>query len=393
MNQETKSSLLMKKDVTIETFVFLIVLLGSCIFLGTRMGISNFASTLLATAFDLLINTCFYIMAITVMMGAIAALFTEFGITALINKLLSPLMKPLFGLPGCFSLSSVVCFLSDCPAVIPFVNDPGFARYIKQYHAAASICLGSTFGMNLIVSTFFLGKGPEFIPAVIIGNLACIVGGIIAVRIMLHFGKKEYGNDTSALEYLEGTDHEVVFTPGQRKIREGSVLDRVLSCIIDGGMSGVDSGLKIIPGVLVICTIVMLLTFGPSTVDGVEVYTGGAYEGVALLPRLGDLLSVILTPLFGFSSSECVSLPFISLGAVGSAMSVAGRLFDQGLATVHDVCTFIGLGCVFTGFLGGIASMMEAVHCRELTMKACLAHVIGGVAAGVIANYAYLLIL
>ena len=387
---------LIKKEVSAETFVFGAVLLAALIYLCMAMGISNFASCLMKTAFDLLINTCFYIMAIAVIMGTLASLFTEFGITALINKIISPLMKPLFGLPGCFSLAAVACFLSDCPAGIPFVNDPGFARYAKRYQAVAVNCLGFTFGMNLIVSTYFLGRGEEFIPAVIIGNIACVIGGIVAVRLMLHWAKKEYGKEAEALDVLvelgETEGENTVFTPGERRVRPGGVADRVLNCINDGGKAGVKLGMDIIPGVLVICTIVMMLTFGPSTVDGVKMYTGAAYEGVALLPKLGELLSFILTPLFGFSSPECISLPLVSLGAVGSAMGLAGTLFDQGLCNVHDIATFIGIGCCYAGFLGGVAFMMEGVHAKELTLKCAAAQTIGGIVAGVIANYAYVLI-
>ena len=391
MGTSTKNPLI-KKEVSTETFVFGIILLAALVYLCVTMGVSNFAACLMATAFDLLINTCFYIMAIAVIMGTLGALFTEFGITALINKVLSPLMKPLFGVPGCFSLAAVACFLSDCPAGIPFVNDPGFARYIKRYQAVAVNNIGYCFGMNLIVSTYFLAKGEEFIPAVIIGNIACLIGGIVAVRIMLHFAIKQYGKEADALDFLEGETSESHFTPGERKVRPGSVMDRILMCINEGGKNGVKLGMDIIPGVLVICTIVMMLTFGPSTIDGVEVYTGAAYEGVALLPKLGEMLSFILTPLFGFSSAECISLPLVSLGAVGSAMGLAGTLFDQGLATVHDIATFIGIGCCYAGFLGGVAFMMEAVHAKELTLKCALAQAIGGIVAGVIANYAYVLI-
>lgn len=384
---------LIKKEVSTETFVFGIVFLAAIIYLCVVMGVSNFAACLLATAFDLLINTCFYIMGIAVVMGAMASLFTEFGITALINKVLSPLMKPLFGMPGCFSLAAVACFLSDCPAGIPFVNDPGFARYVKRYQAVAVNNLGFCFGMNLIVSTYFLAKGEQFIPAVIIGNVACLVGGVVAVRLMLHFAAKQYGKEVEALPYLlDNGEGESSFTPGERKIRPGNVVDRILACINDGGKNGVKLGLDIVPGVLLICTIVMMLVFGPSTVDGVEVYTGAAYEGVALLPKLGELLSFIITPLFGFSSGECIALPLVSLGAVGSAMGLAGTLFDQGLATVHDIATFIGIGCCYAGFLGGVAFMMEGVNAKELTLKCALAQTIGGIVAGIVANYAYVLI-
>lgn len=42
-------------------------------------------------------------------------------------------------------------------------------------------------------------------------------------------------------------------------------------------------GLSIIPGVVVICTLVLMLTNGPSATGA---YTGAAYEGVALVPSL-----------------------------------------------------------------------------------------------------------
>ena len=46
----------------------------------------------------------------------------------------------------------------------------------------------------------------------------------------------------------------------------------------------------------------MMLTNGPSVVDGKEVYPGVAYEGVGLLPWIGEKLSFLLVPLFGFDN-------------------------------------------------------------------------------------------
>lgn len=382
---------LQKKEVSPETLLFGVVLIGIVVYMCIVMGVSNFASCVMKTAFDLLVNTCFYIMAIAVIMGALASLLTEFGVTALVNRLLSPLMKPLFGLPGCFSLAALACFLSDCPAGIPFVNDRGFARYIKRYHAVAVNCLGYTFGMNLIVSAFFIAKGPQFIPAVVIGNICCFIGGIVAVRLMLRVAIKEYGRDAEAVDFLDegGAAH---FVPGMREIHPGGVVDRILACVNEGGKKGVKLGLDIVPGVLVLCTIVMILTFGPSTVDGVKVYTGAAYEGIALLPKIGEYLSFILTPLFGFSTPANISLPLVSLGAVGSAMGVASTLYDQGLSNIHDITTFIAIGCCYAGFLGGVAFMMEAVKAKQLTLKCAACQAIGGLVAGVLANYVYQLI-
>jgi hypothetical protein len=67
-----------------------------------------------------------------------------------------------------------------------------------------------------------------------------------------------------------------------------------LESVLEGGKNGAEMGLEIIPGVLFICTIIMILTFGPSeVVNGVAVYSGAAYEGVELLPKIGNLLSPI----------------------------------------------------------------------------------------------------
>ncbi len=51
-----------------------------------------------------------------------------------------------------------------------------------------------------------------------------------------------------------------------------------MDAILEGGKLGVEMGMAIIPGVLVVCTLVMLLTFGPSTdpATGQAVYTGAA---------------------------------------------------------------------------------------------------------------------
>ena len=84
----------MKKVVSLESFVFIGLFIAFFGWIGSQMGIVNMLNTMMNTAFDLLINTCFYIMAIAVLAGAIAALFTEFGVVAIMNKILSPLMKP-----------------------------------------------------------------------------------------------------------------------------------------------------------------------------------------------------------------------------------------------------------------------------------------------------------
>ena len=79
-----------------------------------------------------------------------------------------------------------------------------------------------------------------------------------------------------------------------REIRDGGIGGRAIEALLEGGKNGVDVGLAIIPGVITICTLVMMLTNGASA-DGT--YTGAAYEGIAFLPWLGKKLEFILSPL------------------------------------------------------------------------------------------------
>ena len=79
--------------------------------LASQMGTVNMLNTIMRTAHQLLLNTVFYLMAICVITGAIGRLFVEFGVVSLFEKLLRPLMKPLFNLPGVASLGAVLTFL------------------------------------------------------------------------------------------------------------------------------------------------------------------------------------------------------------------------------------------------------------------------------------------
>lgn len=106
------------------------------------MGMVNMMNTMLNTAYDLLMNTVFYIMAIAVIAGAAAGLLTEFGVVAAINKILSPLMKPLYGLPGAAVVGVMTTYLSDNPAVLALAEDDNFRRYFKKYQLPALTNIG-----------------------------------------------------------------------------------------------------------------------------------------------------------------------------------------------------------------------------------------------------------
>ena len=147
-------------------------------------------------------------------------------------------------------------------------------------------------------------------------------------------------------------------------------------------------GVAIIPGVLIISTFVMVLTFGAPATG----YTGGAFEGVALLPRLAGHVSWLFELLFGFDHAELVAFPITSLGAVGAAMSLVPNFISQGIISGSDIAVFTAMGMCWSGYLSTHTAMLDSLGFRQLTSKAILAHTIGGVCAGVAARYLYLLL-
>ena len=245
-----------------ESIVFIGVFASFFAVMGSRMGAVNMVNTMMNTAYRLLQDTVFYIMAIAVLAGEISGLLTEFGVVALINRLLSSLMEPLYHLPGASILGVLATYLSDNPAILTLADDSGFRCFFKKYQLPALTNLGTSFGMGMIITTYMIGlQGPggaDFIKAALIGNLGAIVGSIVSVRLMLHFTKKRYGTE----EYCHCDGDEVVDIREYRKVREGNISARFMQAMLDGGNSGVQMGLTIIPGVLIICTMVLMLTNG-----------------------------------------------------------------------------------------------------------------------------------
>ena len=160
----------------------LLIVFGIFFYLGAVMGPANMINTIMHTAHDLLLNTCFYLMAICVLMGALSQIFVEFGVVTLLEKLLRPLMKPLFNLPGVASLGAVMTFLSDNPSIITLAKDQRFASYFRKYQLLSLTNFGTAFGMGLIVIVFMVGQGFYWEP--IVGFLGACVGCIVSTRMM-----------------------------------------------------------------------------------------------------------------------------------------------------------------------------------------------------------------
>ena len=307
MNKTKKKS----SSPALNGVICLVIVIGFFAYLGISMGMANMLNTVMKTAHDLLINTVFYLMSICVLMGALSRLFAEFGVVSILEKLLRPLMKPLFNLPGVASLGAVMTFLSDNPAIISLSKDKRFSKYFKKYQLISLTNFGTAFGMGLIVIVFMMGQG--FFKESLIGLFGAFCGCIVSTRLMQRFTLKAFPQYLTE-EACEGIEEEEA---EEKEEEKKSLLTRILDCLLDGGRSGVEVGMSIIPGVLIISTFVMILTFGPSASGA---YTGAAYEGVEILPWLADKIDFVFKALFGFNDPHLVAFPITSLGAVGAAL-------------------------------------------------------------------------
>ena len=359
----------------------LVIVVGIFGGIGSVMGVPNMLNTIMKTAHDLLLNTVFYLMGICVVTGAIGRIFVEFGVVRMLEALLRPLMKPLFNLPGVASLGAVMTFLSDNPAIISLAQDKRFSSYFKKYQFISLTNFGTAFGMGLLVIVFMVGQG--FYAEPFIGLFGAICGCIVSTRLMQRFIIKSYPAYAEECACEEQLSEE-----NEDQGEEKSLFIRILNALLDGGRTGVDVGLAIIPGVLIISTLVMILTFGASASGE---YTGAAYEGVELLPFLAGKINFVFEWLFGFSDPHLVAFPITALGAVGAAISLVPSFIAEGWADGNAIAVFTAIGMCWSGYLSTHTAMLDSLGYRELTSKAILAHTIGGIVAAIIAHWVYVL--
>ena len=360
--------------------ICLVIVFGIFYGLGRVMGMANMLNTMMKTAHDLLLNTVLYLMAICVLTGALGQIFVEFGVVSLLEKLLRPLMKPLFNLPGVASLGAVMTFLSDNPAIITLAHDKRFGSYFKKFQLISLTNFGTAFGMGLLVIVFMLGQGYTWEP--LVGFLGAFCGCMVSTRLMQRFVVRAFP------KFL--TEDVVVEAPVEKeddnKVGK-STFARILNAILDGGKGGVEIGLAIIPGVLIISTFVMLLTFGPSA-DGS--FTGAAYEGIEFLPMAAQKIGPIFEFLFGFHDPHLIAFPITALGAVGAALGLVPNFVSQGWIDGNAIAVFTAIGMCWSGYLSTHTAMLDSLGYRELTSKAILAHTVGGIVAAVVAHLLYM---
>lgn len=365
----------------VEAIIFLVIFGAVFGFLGSRMGTANMLNTIMKTSHDLLLNTCFYLMGITVLTGALGHLLVEFGVVNMLEKLLRPLMKPLYNLPGVAALGAVLTFLSDNPAIITLAHDKNFSRYFKKYQLISLTNFGTAFGMGLVVIAFMMGQG--FGQGAVIGLLGAVVGSIISTRLMQFFIVKSYPQYKTE-EAAEENEAEA-----QEEKKQENTLMRALNAILDGGKEGVGLGMAIIPGVLVISTAVMMLTFGARGDAGA--YAGVAYEGVPVLPWLAGKIDFVFKFLFGFEHPELVAFPITALGAVGAAIGLLPEFIAQGFVDNNAIAVCTAIGMCWSGYLSTHSAMLDSLGYRHLVSKAIGAHTIGGLCAGIAAHLFYML--
>lgn len=359
--------------------ICLLIVFGIFYGLGRVMGMANMLNTMMKTAHDLLLNTVLYLMAICVLTGAVGQIFVEFGVVKLLEKILRPLMKPLFNLPGVASLGAVMTFLSDNPAIITLAHDKRFCSYFKKFQLISLTNFGTAFGMGLLVIVFMLGQGYTWEP--LVGFVGAFFGCMVSTRLMQRFVVAAYP------KFLN--EDVVVDKPVEEE--EGnqvgkSTFSRILNAILDGGKGGVEIGLAIIPGVLIISTFVMLLTFGPSA-DGT--FTGAAYEGIEFLPMVAQKIGPVFQFLFGFHDPHLIAFPITALGAVGAALGLVPNFVSQGWIDGNAIAVFTAIGMCWSGYLSTHTAMLDSLGYRELTSKAILAHTVGGVVAAIVAHLLY----
>lgn len=362
-----------------EALVFLLLMGLFFGYLGSEMGVTNFLNTLMRTAHDLLMNTVLFIIGITVLSGALGKLMIEFGVVRLLEFVLAPLMRPLFRLPGVASLAGLMTFFSDNPAIIGLSNDKHFSSFFRKRELLSLTNFGTAFGMGLVVLAFMSSLG--FFAGAMIGLAGALAGAIISTRLMQYLLKDVPLEENVDSKLNKGNEEKIRFDT------KGPVFQRFLNAILDGGKSGVDLGISIIPGVLVISTFIMVITF--SVNDPVVGYQGLAYEGVPLLPKLAGYFSGVFRFLFGFEHPELIAFPVTSLGAVGAALSMVKAFVSQGIAGTNEIAVFTAMGMCWSGFLSTHTAMLDSLGFRNLTSRALLAHTVGGLMAGITAHLIY----
>lgn len=387
---------------TQHTVLFIVLSTLFFSYVWHQMGVQNMINTFMQTAYRLLMDTVFLTMAMTTLAGAFGRLLSEFGLNNLFNWVFRYFMKPLYGLPGISFLGAISTFLSENMAIIPFSRDIDFMRHLKASQVPLLCNLGTSFGMGLFIVTMLIGFG--YYKEAFVGLFGAFIGSIVSVRLMAFFlsrvSKGDYTPDTQKRldELIEmAYDAEKVENENASEYRGDIVeiadkrgfIERFLSAIIDGGRYGVDIGLGMIPGVLVICSCLMILLM-KMPVDG---FTGGAFEGVGLVPYIMNYCRPVMEPVLGLESDAGFGLTVACLGSASAAVSLLQKMNSIGIQlSSHEISVFAAFAILWSGFLATHVAVMDALGFRRFITVAVWSHMIAGGVAGLTANFLYKLL-
>lgn len=374
-----------KKILSMEPFIFIVLTTTFFGFISYKMGTINLLNTLMNTSYALLTDTVWYLLAVMVLTGAIAALLSEFGVVAIINRFFSPLMYPLYGMPGASLIGILTTFLSDNSSILTLAKDDKFIHCFKSYQVPALANI--PFGMGLIIITFMIGLGGKtdnnFTFPVLIGLFSAFLGSIFTTRLML----------LSSLKVYKGTNKTISTQPDVdimclREIKDGSIFKRFMTSMLDGGKAGVTAGIEIIPGVLIICSVVMLLTNDSPS----DTYTGAAYEGIAFLPWIAEKLDFIIHPLFGFTYDGAIAVPITAMGSAGASLSLIPEMITAEYIGSNEIAVFTAICMRWSGYLSTHISILDSLNNSQFTGISIFYHTLGGILSGICAHFIYMLI-
>ena len=81
------------------------------------------------------------------------------------------------------------------------------------------------------------------------------------------------------------------------------------------------------------------------------------------------------------------------LGAAGAAIGLVPHMAEAGTVLANDVAVFTAMCMCWSGYLSTHVAMMSSLKVNKLTGKAILSHTIGGLCAGVAANWIFKLVM
>ena len=273
------------------------------------------------------------------------------------------------------------------------------ARPTKNVAVEAAPCAADLTTRNMVEATLFAAIAlADIWPRIAFcaalfrphRELTAIIGSIIATRLMQRLVLKEcpqYKDEDviSSDETTERTPYETHPDDPRQ-----TLFVRVLDALLDGGKSGVEVGLAIIPGVLIISTLVMTLTFGTDPDTGT--YTGEAYQGTELLPLLAGKAGFVFKWLFGFNASELVAFPITALGTVGAALGLIPEMMSKGIIDSNAIAVFTAMGMCWSGFLSADAATLDSLGYRHFISRSFTCTFIGGIAAGIVTHWLFFFI-